>query len=100
MNDTPLGHSAHRDRATRAAVGAWPRLLDLKTAASYLCVGSRTVEDWIRDGLLQPVPMPGSTIKDKGGNVIARAGARRIVKTLIDREDLDRLIDSRKGGAE
>jgi len=44
--------------------------------------------------------MPGSTIKDKGGNVIARAGARRIVKTLIDREDLDRLIDSRKGGAE
>lgn len=41
--------------------------------------------------------MPGSTIKDKSGNVIARAKARRIAKILLDREDLDRLISARKG---
>lgn len=41
--------------------------------------------------------MPGTTIKDKAGNIIARAKARRIAKILIDREDLDRLISSRKG---
>ena len=75
----------------------WPRLLDLHLAAAYVSVGSRTIEDWIRDGLLQPVPMPGSTLKDKSGAVIARAKARRIAKILIDREDLDRLIAERKG---
>jgi hypothetical protein len=78
-------------------VAVWPRLLDLKGAALYLSVGARTVEDWVRDGLLDPVPMPGSTIKDKSGNVIARAKARRIAKILLDREDLDRLISARKG---
>lgn len=78
-------------------VAVWPRLLDLKGAALYLSVGSRTVEDWVKDGLLDPVPMPGSTIKDKSGNIIARARSRRIAKILLDREDLDRLISTRKG---
>jgi predicted site-specific integrase-resolvase len=77
----------------------WPRLLDLKTAATYLSIGSRTIEDWIRDGLLQPIPMPGSTIKDKSGNVIASAKSRRIAKILLDREDLDRLIEERRSAS-
>jgi predicted site-specific integrase-resolvase len=78
-------------------IATWPRLLDLKGAALYLSVGSRTVEDWVKDGLLDPVPMPGGTLKDKSGNVIARARSRRIAKILLDREDLDRLISARKG---
>jgi excisionase family DNA binding protein len=77
-------------------IAIWPRLLDLKTAAAYLSVGSRTIEDWLKDGILEAVPMPGSTIRDKSGNIIARAKTRKIVKTLIDREDLDRLITDRR----
>ncbi|MBN2321254.1 MAG: helix-turn-helix domain-containing protein [Acidobacteria bacterium] len=77
-------------------IASWPRLLDLKTAAAYLSIGARTIEDWIRDGLLEPVPMPGSTIKDKSGKVICTAKSRRICKILIDREDLDRLIEERR----
>jgi excisionase family DNA binding protein len=70
--------------------------MDLHSAAAYLSVGTRTIEDWIHDGILEPVPMPGSTIRDKSGNIIARAKTRKIVKTLIDREDLDRLITDRR----
>jgi hypothetical protein len=75
----------------------WPRLLSLILAALYCSVGKRVIEDWIREGLLEPVPMPGSTLRDKAGNIVARAGQRRIAKILIDRVDLDRLIDGRKG---
>jgi hypothetical protein len=78
-------------------MACWPRLLSLQLAAAYSSVGARTIEDWIHDGLIEPVPMPGSTLKDKAGNIIARAGRRRIAKILIDRADLDRLIDERKG---
>jgi hypothetical protein len=83
----------------KSALPAWPRLLDLELIAGYCSVGRRTVEDWIREGLLEPVPMPGSTLRDKAGNIVARAGQRRIAKILIDREDLDRLIDKRKATA-
>lgn len=74
----------------------WPRLLDIHSAAAYSSVGESTVRDWIADQILKPVEMPGSTLRDKAGNVIAHAKARRIVKILIDRADLDKLIDQRK----
>jgi hypothetical protein len=85
-------------RMARLALPGWPRLLSLDLSAAYCSVGSRTLEDWIHAGLITPVPMPGSTIKDKAGNVIATAGRRRIAKILIDKADLDRLIDERKAG--
>lgn len=85
-------------RMAHAALPGWPRLLSLDLSAAYCSVGSRTVEDWIHDGLLTPVAMPGSTLKDKSGNVIASASQRRIAKILIDRESLDALIDARKAG--
>jgi hypothetical protein len=87
-------------RQARLALNVWPRLLSLSLTAAYLSVGSRTVESWIYDGLLTPVPMPGSTLKDKNGNVIANARARKLAKILIDKADLDRLIDERKAGAQ
>jgi hypothetical protein len=83
----------------RHAIATWPRLLDIHLAANYCSVGDRTIEDWVKDGILEPVRMPGSIIKDKSGNVIARSKARRIAKILIAREDLDALIDARKAGA-
>ena len=92
----PLGGNAHADRKTRLTLACWPRLMDLHLAAAYCSVGERTLEDWLYDGLLEPVPMPGSTLKDKAGNIIARAKARRIAKILIAREDLDALIDQRR----
>ncbi len=82
-------------RIARLALPGWPRLLSLDLSAAYCSVGARTVEDWIRDGLLTPIGMPGSTIK-KDGNIIATAGRRRIAKILIDKSDLDALIDERK----
>ena len=80
-------------------LACWPRLLNIHLAAAYVSVGERTVEDWIRDHLLEPVPMPGSMLKDKSGNIVAHAKARRIAKILIDRADLDRLIDERRARA-
>jgi hypothetical protein len=92
-----LSGNAHRDRSTRLTLAVWPRLLDLHLAAAYCSVGKRTIEDWIHDELLRPTPMPGSILRDKAGNVIAHAKDRRIAKILIAREDLDRLIDERRG---
>jgi hypothetical protein len=75
-----------------------PRLLDVYKAAAYLCVGPQTVRDWVAAGLLSVVPMPGSTLRNRHGQVIAPASKRRIAKILIDRADLDRLIDEAKRG--
>jgi predicted site-specific integrase-resolvase len=95
--DKCAGCSSHADRSTgRAPLPDWPRLMDLRTAAAYLSIGSRTLEDWIHDGILEKVPMPGSTLKNKNGNVIVHAKNRAIVKILIDKADLDRLIDERR----
>ncbi len=74
----------------------WPRLLDVHLAAAYLSVGESTIRDYCGDGILHPVELPGSTLRNKNGSVIAHAKARRIAKILIAREDLDALIDERK----
>lgn len=82
--------------ADNTALACWPRLLDIHSAAAYSSVGESTIRDWIADQILKPVEMPGSTLRDKAGKVIAHAKARRIAKILIDRVDLDRLIEQRK----
>ena len=80
-------------------LAAWPRLLDVHLAAAYCSVGESTVRDWVSAGLLRSVEMPGSTLRDDHGQVVASAARRRIAKILIDRGDLDRLIDERRGAA-
>jgi len=60
-------------------------------------VGESTVRDYIVENILTPVPMPGSTLRDRSGNIITSAGRRRIAKILIDRDDLDKLVAERKG---
>ncbi len=96
--DKCLGGSAHADRTTRLAL-AWPRLLDVELASLYLSVGVQTVRDYAADGILQPVDLPGSTLRDKSGNVVARPRQRKIAKLLFDREDLDKFVEDRKGRA-
>jgi hypothetical protein len=87
---------AHADRSARFSSAGWPRLLDIHLSAAYLSVGESTIRDYVADKILRTVELPGSTLRDKSGSVISRAGARRIAKILIDRADLDRLIDERK----
>lgn len=71
---------------------AWPRLLNIHLAAQYCSVGEATIRDWIGDDLLTPVQMPGSTIRRKK-KVISKASRHHIAKILLDRQDLDALID-------
>jgi hypothetical protein len=66
------------------------RLLTLKQAAVYLGVSYWSVRDYIAAGLIPKVSMPA---------LRAREGARQkasLRRVLIDREDLDRLIEARK----
>jgi hypothetical protein len=91
-----LGGSAHSDRNTQRALACWPRLLDIHPAAQYFSVGVSTIRDYVADRILQPVEMPGSTIRGKSGKIVAHSKARKIAKILIDKADLDALIDERK----
>lgn len=77
-------------------LAVWPRLFDVHLAALYLSVGESTIRDYVSAGLLVPVEMPGSTLRDRGGAVIASADRRRIAKLLFDRADLDGFVDERK----
>ncbi len=81
------------NRHRRVALVAWPRLMDLHTAATYSSIAESTWRDYIADGLIEPVPMPGSTLRDRKGQVIAHGKTRRIAKILLLKEDIDALID-------
>jgi len=80
----------------RLSLTCWPRLLSLKLAGLYCSVSSRTVEEWIHDGIITPVGMPGISLRDRSGNIIAHAKARKIAKTLLDINDLNALVEMRK----
>ena len=80
----------------KPTLAIWPRLLDIHLSAAYFSVGESTIRDYVADKILQPVELPGSTLRDKKGNIIAHGKNRRIAKILIDREDLDKLIETRK----
>jgi hypothetical protein len=83
----------------RVTLAAWPRLMDLHITAAYSSIAESTWRDYIADKLIEPVQMPGSTLRDRHGNVIAYAKDRSISKILLLKEDVDRLIDERKGAA-
>jgi excisionase family DNA binding protein len=70
------------DSITVAAPLSGIRLLGPSAAASYLDVTPRTIQRLIGRGVLEPVRLPG---------------VRRI---LVDRQDLDQLIETGKAGAE
>jgi hypothetical protein len=68
-----------------------PRLLSLKQAAAYVGVSYWLLRDYVIDGTLKPVRLPGSRLK-KAGRVIANSKDHAIRKIMIDRDDLDNLI--------
>ncbi len=62
------------------------RLLDLRSAAAYLSVSYWTVRDFILNGTIPSVKLPCPRARD----------GRTIRRVLIDRNDLDRLIEDWK----
>jgi hypothetical protein len=72
------------------------RLLSLKQAAAYVGVSYWLLRDYVIDGTLQPVRLPGSRLK-KDGRLVANSKDHHMRKIMLDREDLDRLISESKG---
>lgn len=68
-----------------------PRLLSLRQAAAYVGVSYWLLRDYVIDGTLKPVRLPGSRLK-KDGRLIANSKDHAMRKIMIDREDLDKLI--------
>jgi hypothetical protein len=83
---------AYRSGDRPVPVGA--RLLDLYQAATYTGLSYWTLRDYVADGVLPAVRLPSGRQRSRGGIVKAGAGSNR--KILIDREDLDRLIEESK----
>ncbi|MBZ5500542.1 MAG: helix-turn-helix domain-containing protein [Acidobacteriia bacterium] len=73
-----------------------PRLLSLKQAAAYLGVSYWLLRDYCLDGTLKAVRLPGSRLK-KNGRLVANSKDHLMRKIMLDREDLDRLIEESKG---
>ena len=71
-----------------------PRLLSLDQMAVYLGCSYWTARDWVLAGLVPVVELP--PLRPREGER-ARKTLRRV---LVDREDLDRLIEARKSGSE
>ncbi len=72
--------SQENAQARQANVPIAPRLLDLQGAAAYLSVSVWTVRDMMDSGRLQRVRLPLDDHKE-------------LRKILLDRLDLDQLID-------
>jgi hypothetical protein len=67
------------------------RLLNVDQAAAYMNVSGWTIRQWLAAGSLPSISLPP---------VPPREGDRAAIKfdrTLVDREDLDRLIEACKG---
>lgn len=73
-----------------------PRLLSLRQIEREYGVSYWLCRGWIIDGVLRPVRLPGSRLKAKGGRVIANSRSYRIRKILVDRRDIERLIQESK----
>ena len=69
-----------------------PRLLNLEAAADYLGISYWSVRDYVLQGLIPTIDLPPK--RPRPGDR-PRTQLRRV---LVDREDLDRFIDSRKSG--
>jgi hypothetical protein len=67
-----------------------PRLLTLKASAEHLGLSFWTVRDYVLQGLIPTVDLPPLRAREGERQ---RSNLRRV---LIDRQDLDRFIESRK----
>jgi hypothetical protein len=84
---------ARCSRSTERSVSKSARLLNLYQAATYTGLSYWTLRDWLADGILKVVKLPCGRQRIKGGAVVRKAGDATSRKILIDRQDLDNLID-------
>lgn len=83
----------------RVTLGAWPKLMDLRTVAAYSCIAESTWRDYILEEIIKPIRPPGSRLRKAGGAVETFAKDHRLRKILVDRADVDALIEKWKAGA-
>jgi hypothetical protein len=95
-----LGHSAHADRNTRMTLAAWPEAMSLEVGALYSSTSVSTLRDWVADGLLKPLRLPGTFIRAKNGTVITRPRAHSLKKIIVLKADIDELLRAGKAGGE
>jgi len=85
-----ISELALRRAVTPGTLDSRPRLLSREGAAEYMSTSSRTVQRLIEAGKLPVVKLP----VERGANGVGQAGVSR--RVLIDRRDLDALIDNYK----
>ncbi|MFN8624404.1 MAG: hypothetical protein U0587_00210 [Candidatus Binatia bacterium] len=92
----PRGNAAEEavvPRLLKATVTAWPRLLSVEQAAQYLGISYWTMREFINDSSIKAVPLPRpETLRQRE----RRALGDTVRRLLIDRYDLDALVDTWK----
>lgn len=73
-----------------------PRLMNLRDAARYIGLSYWTLRDYVADGLIPRVSLPCSRRRKAGGAIVRRAGDTETRRILVDRSDLDTLIEKCK----
>ncbi len=84
---SPLGASRARPSGSPAIS---PRLLSLREAGMYLGVSYWSIRDYVLAGLIPVVELPALRPREGGR---AKRSLRRV---LVDRDDLDDFVESRK----
>jgi hypothetical protein len=90
MLETRNGKGPEGRAAVQQTVALQPRIFDLHQAADYIGVSYWTMRDLVFAGMVPTVKIPNPRTKD--GRVIRR--------TLIDRNDLDQLVEQNKETAQ
>jgi hypothetical protein len=72
------------------------RLMTLKQAAEYCGLSYWLLRDYCLDGILPIVRLPGSRLKGNKG-IKSHSTEHTMRKIMIDREDIDQLIQECKG---
>jgi hypothetical protein len=72
------------------------RLMSLRQGAEYSGLSYWLLRDYCLDGILPIVRLPGSRLKGKNG-ISCHSTEHTIRKIMIDRDDIDRLIQECKG---
>ena len=86
IEETTVNRSSHEGTPVIKTVAPLPRLLDLKAAGAYLGVSYWTARTLVDAGALPTVKLP----------MCPRSDGRVLRRILIDRNDLDRLIEASK----
>jgi len=94
--EQPIESDADTSSA-KAAKRTTGRLMTLRQAAAYSGLSYWLLRDYCLDGILPIVRLPGSRLKGQNGGVSCHSTEHTIRKIMVDREDIDRLIQKCKG---